>query len=409
MISKRQNFLFVAILFAGMTLQAQDVNSTKPKKQTDVIDIPQTNKDGSKIQFTIIKDNGALDVKNQYKSGTCWCFSTQSFLESELLRMGKGNIQLSEMFVVHNMYLQKAIHYVRYQGHTQFGEGGEPHDVINAVREFGIVPASAYVGLPDDQIHNGQMKPEMGEMDAVLKAMLDEINKLHDGKLNPNWFNAFKGALDGYMGVPPTNFTYEGKNYTPQTFAQYLGINPDDYVEISSFSHHPFYSKFILEVPDNWANAEVYNVPLDELHQIADNAIMNGYTVEWGADVSEPGFAAKGYSIAIVPQMELGNMTSPALKDSIFTNPVPQMEITQEIRQKAFDNLSTTDDHGMQITGIAKDQNGTPYYIVKNSWGTTNYCKGYFYCSASYFLYKTTAILVNKNAIPAALRKKMGL
>jgi len=373
--------------------------------------IPLTNKAGSKYQFTIIKDNGASSVKDQNKSGTCWCFSTQSFLESELMRMGKGKIALSQMFVVHNMYLDKATTYMRYQGHTQFGEGGEPHDVVNTVREYGIVPAEAYLGVPADQMKDGEIKPEMGEEDAVLKAMLDEMNKSaeKEGKLNPNWFKAFQGALDGYMGATPTEFTYNGKTYTPQTFAKYLGINPDDYVEITSFTHHPFYSKFILEVPDNWARGEVYNVPLDEFHQIADNAIQNGYTIEWGSDVSEPGFSAKNYSLAIVPQVEMGRMTAQSVKDSIFMNPVAQLDITQELRQKAFDNLSTTDDHGMQITGMAKDQNGDEFYIVKNSWGTSNYCKGYFYVSAPYFLYKTTSIMVNKNAIPPAIRKKLGI
>jgi len=394
MISRKQTFLFIIGLVCSIAIMAQD----------NAPGIPLTNKAGSKYQFTIIKDNGALSVKNQNKSGTCWCFSTQSFLESELLRMGKGNIPLSEMFVIHNMYLQKAINYVRYQGHAQFGEGGEPHDVINAVREFGIVPASVYIGLP-----KGDSLPVMGEMDAVLKAMLDEVNKLHDGKLSPNWFAAFQGALDGYMGVVPTQFVFEGKTYTPQSYAKSLGINPDDYVEITSFTHHPFYSKFILEVPDNWANSEVYNVPLDELHQIADNAIQNGYTIEWGADVSEPGCSPSKFSLAIVPQMEIGKMTSPAARDSIFMNPVAQLNITQELRQQAFDNLTTTDDHGMQITGMAKDQNGDEFYIVKNSWGTTNYCKGYFYVSAPYFLYKTTSMMVNKNAIPPAIRKKLGL
>ncbi len=366
-------------------------------------DIPLTNKLGSKYQFTIMKDNSATGIKNQFHSGTCWCYSTQSFLESELMRMGKGVIPLSPMFVVHNMYLQKAIHYVRYQGHAQFGGGGEPHDVINSLRDYGLVPASAYIGLPD-----GEAKPEMGEMDDVLLAMLNEMNKLHDGHLNPNWFKAYQGALDGYMGAPPTSFSYNGKIYSPIEFAKSLGLNPDDYVEITSFTHHPFYQKFILEVPDNWAESEDYNVPLGELHQIVDNALENGYTVEWGADVSELYYSER-YSMALVPQMDLSGTSSKEQIDSVFMNPVAQKTITQEMRQQAFDNLSTTDDHGMQIIGIAKDQNGDEFYIVKNSHGTNNYCNGYLYVSAQYFEYKTTSIMVNKNSIPDSIRKKLGI
>ena len=387
--------------------KAQNVTTTNDNANTNTLtlstNLPLTNKLGSNYQFTIVKDNSATGIKNQYHSGTCWCFSTQSFLESELLRMGKGVVPLSQMFVIHNMYLQKAIHYVRYQGHAQFGPGGEPHDVINAMRDYGLVPASAYVGLPD-----GENKPEMNEMDNVLLAMLDEINKLHDGHLNPNWLKAYQGALDGYMGAPPTSFTYNGKTYTPKEFAQSLGLNPDDYIELTSFTHHPFYQKFILEVPDNWAESDVYNVPLDEFHQIVDNALMNGYTVEWGSDVSEPYYSEKN-GMALVPQKELPSSGARESYDSIFISPVPQKTITQEMRQQAFDNLTTTDDHGMQIIGIAKDQDGDEFYIVKNSHGENNYCKGYLYVSAQYFEYKTTSIMVNKNSIPENIRKKLGI
>jgi bleomycin hydrolase len=362
-----------------------------------------TNKKGGGYTFTIVKMLEATPVKNQFKSGTCWVFSTNSFLESELLRMGKGNINLSEMYVVRNEYIQKAEHYIRYHGTTNFGSGGEPHDVMNTIKDYGLIPYEVYTGMPD-----GQTKPKQTEMDAVLRGMLDIMDKLLDGSLNPNWKAAFIGALDGYMGAPPQTFTYQGKSYTPKSFAQSLEINPNDYVEVTSFTHHPFYSSFILEVPDNWANGMVYNVPLDDLKRIADNAVMNNYSIQWSTDVSERGFSFKN-GVAIVPPKDYEEM-SQTEKDSMFSAPAPELNITQALRQQAFDNLSTNDDHGMQIVGIANDQKNTPYYLVKNSWGTDrNDLDGYLYCSIPYFLYKTTSIMVNKRALPKDIASKLGI
>lgn len=363
----------------------------------------KTNKKDGGYTFTMKNSVSSTSVKNQYKSGTCWSFSTQSFLESEVLRNKKMNIDLSEMFIVRNTYIQKAERYLRYQGAVNFGAGGEPHDVMNVIREYGIVPQEVYSGMPV-----GQIKPEHGELDHVLKAMLDAMVKLHDGKLNPNWKAAFIGALNGYMGTPPDVFTYEGKTYTPKSFAQYLGINADDYVEVTSFTHHPFYSQFILEVSDNWSNSLVYNVPLEDMRRIADNALANNYTIEWASDVSEKGFNFKN-GLAIVPEKDFDEMTQ-SEKDSMFTKPGKEKTITQKMRQDAFDNLTTTDDHGMQITGSAKDQAGNDYYLVKNSWGTDkNDLEGYFYCSVPYFLFKTTSMMVNKRAVPKDIADKLGI
>lgn len=363
----------------------------------------KTNKKDGGYTFTMKNSVSSTSVKNQHKSGTCWSFSTQSFLESEVLRNKKMNIDLSEMFIVRNTYIQKAERYLRYQGAVNFGAGGEPHDVMNVIHEYGIVPQEVYSGMPV-----GQIKPEHGELDHVLKAMLDAMVKLHDGKLNPNWKAAFIGALNGYMGTPPDVFTYEGKTYTPKSFAQYLGINADDYVEVTSFTHHPFYSQFILEVSDNWSNSLVYNVPLEDMRRIADNALANNYTIEWASDVSEKGFNFKN-GLAIVPEKDFDEMTQ-SEKDSMFTKPGKEKTITQKMRQDAFDNLTTTDDHGMQITGSAKDQAGNDYYLVKNSWGTDkNDLEGYFYCSVPYFLFKTTSMMVNKRAVPKDIADKLGI
>jgi bleomycin hydrolase len=317
--------------------------------------------------------------------------------------MGKPIIDLSEMFVVRNTYSLKGEKYVRMQGTINFGPGSEFHDAINILRLKGLVPDQVY------PIKGGLTKPEQNEADNVLKAMLNEIIKAHDlGKISANWKDAYEGALDGYYGKLPENFDYNGKKYTPKSFAAEIGINADDYVEIGSYTHHPFYEKFILEVSDNWSWGEIYNVPLNEMQQIADNALSNNFSVAWASDVSEFGFSHKN-GVAVVPLKDKADMNQTE-KDTAFNKPYEEKVITQEIRQAAFDNLTTTDDHGMHIVGSAKDQNGKRYYMVKNSWGNdSNDLGGILYVSTNYFNYKTTSILLHKKAIPADIAKSLNL
>jgi bleomycin hydrolase len=371
----------------------------------------------SGYHFTMVKQLPSTSVKNQYRSGTCWSYSAIAFLESELLRMGKDTFDLSEMFCVRNCYSDKANIYVRFQGKHNFGGGGAAHDVTYVLKNYGIVPEQAYSGLTP-----GDDKPVHGEMDGVLSAYVDAVLKNPNKKLSPVWHQGFNGILDAYMGSVPEKFTYKGKEYTPKSFADDLGLNPDDYVEISSYTHHPFYTQFVIEIPDNWLMHEVYNVPVDEMMQIIDNSIMNGYTVVWGSDVSEKGFSWKN-GVAIVPDKNAQEMAgleqakwekmSDADREKMlykFENPVPEKKITQEMRQLEFDNYQTTDDHGMQFTGIAKDQNGTKYYLVKNSWGSDDHkYKGYFYASESFVRLKTMDVMVHKNVIPKDIRKKLGI
>jgi bleomycin hydrolase len=382
------------------------------------IQAQEVTKENSGYQFSMVKELKGSPVKNQYRSGTCWSFSAISFFESELIRLGKGEFDLSEMFVVRNTYVDKAMRYVRFHGKINFSGGGAFHDAINVMRDYGMLPESIYDGK-----NIGESNHIHGEMDAVMQGIVDAVIKNKNKKLSPVWHKAFVAALDEYMGPYPDNFQVNGKTYTARTYAdELLGLKLDDYVEITSFSHHPFYEEFILEVPDNWTMEKSYNVPLNELTEIIDYAVENGYSVAWACDVSEKGFSWND-GIAIVPEKDYEDLSdlerakwselSPAEKDKLLyhhMSPGKEKEITQEIRQAGFDDYSTQDDHGMHILGIAKDQNGSKYYYVKNSWGTDNNpYKGYLYASESFVKYKTTDIMIHKDAIPKKIAKKLGI
>jgi bleomycin hydrolase len=357
-------------------------------------------------------------VKDQYRSGTCWSFSGISFLESEMLRLGKPEVDLSEMFIVWYSYSEKAKKDVRVHGNLNFSAGGAFHDVTNVIKEYGIVPESVYKGL-----EYGETKHVHGEMDRVLKEEVNAVVENRNRKLSTVWHETIESTLDNYLGKIPENFIYDGLTYTPQSFASnYVGLDMDDYVEITSYSHHPFYSKFILEVPDNWSWDEVYNVPLNELEEIIDYSLKKGFTVAWAADVSEKGFETSNKGVAVLPAAPAEKMDDTELakwealpekekEKELYKldNVVPELEVTQEMRQVAFDNYQTTDDHGMHIIGTAKNSDGKIFYKVKNSWGDYNQYDGYFYASKPYVNYKTMSIMVHKDAIPKRIREKLEL
>ncbi len=368
------------------------------------------------FQFEVINEVSVTDVKNQYKSSTCWSFSSISFLESELMRLNKGSYDLSEMWIVRNTYDEKAEKFVRMHGSINFTGGGALNDVIDMINKYGIVPDEVYTGL-----EIGESKHIHGEMDNLLKDYVEGVIENKNKKLTPVWKEGYDKILDTYLGNTPEKFKYKGKKYTPVEFANSLGLNMDDYVLITSFTHHPFYEKFVLEVPDNWSWGKAYNLPLDELIQVFDSALTNNYSIAWASDVSEKGFSWRN-GIAVVPDIEYNNLSgsdrekwdklSPSEKETelfSFEKPVKEMQITQDLRQKAFDNYETTDDHGMHIVGISIDQNGKKYYKVKNSWGTDNPFDGYLFVSEAYVKYKTVSALVNKNSIPKEIREKLEL
>ena len=371
---------------------------------------------GQGYQFTEVVTVPATPVKNQAATGTCWCFATTSFMESELLRMGKGTYDLSEMFIVRQKYMnQLQDNYLR-RGEGNIGQGSLSHTFMNAYRQVGIVPEEVYTGINyDSERHNHS------EMVRYIQALADVAVKAKTR--SPEYYKLIDNLFDTYLGKLPEKFTYKGKEYTPKSFAESLGLNMDDYIELTSFTHHPYYVKFDVEVPDNWEHSLMYNLPLDEMMETVDHALTNGYTVCWDGDVSEKGFSFTN-GVAINPEVkkveDLSN-TDRARFEKLgekerleevfkFERPYPEVNVTPEVRQAGFESFVTTDDHLMHVTGITKDQNGTKYYITKNSWGTDrNKFGGYLNMSESFVRAKTIYVMVHKDAIPKAIKGKLGI
>ena len=388
--------LLLTVVIGSQVALAQDilVNSLK---------VNASDKSKESFKFTDVINLANTSVKNQGSSGTCWSYSGNSFLESEMIRIGKQPIEISQIFTARNAYVEKGKNYVRMHGAVTLGDGGSLHDVTNMLKKYGAVPQEVYTGL-----NYGTAKNKFAEMAALTEGLLVAAVKNPNGELTPNWIKAYEAVIDSYLGQVPQNFNYKGKNYTPQTFAkEVVGLNPDEYIEFSSYSNAPYYTKTMLMVPDNWSFDMIYNVRLNDMTDIIDNALKNGYTVAWATDVSEKSFSWKN-GVAYVPTKKVDEMTAEE-KENMFNGPKPEMDITEEVRQKAFDNYQTTDDHGMHIVGVSIDQDGKEYYIVKNSWGATNDYKGYLYVTKNFIKYKSTALMVNKGAIPAAIAKKMGI
>jgi len=401
------NFKQLSVIVLSLTLCVQGQAFAKKKKTTE----PEG------FKFTTVAEVPTTEVRNQESTGTCWAFATTSFIETELIRLGAGNIDLSEMFTVRHAYSQKALRYFRLHGKGNYSEGGQAHDVLNVVKEFGFIPESEYSGnqyQSDYHIHQ--------EMVKSTKAMLDQIVQNPNKNITPVWNKSVNGVLDTYMGTAPEKFETNGKTISTVEFMKQTGFNPDDYIELTSYSHHPFYKQMNLEIPDNWSDDMYYNLPVDELMTVIDNALTNGYSVCWDGDVSEKGFSHRN-GVAILPISNVKDMTNSEIekwdamstkeKNALlykFDKPGSEVKVDQVLRQATFDNYQTTDDHLMHLTGIVKDQNGTRYYKTKNSWAkNSNKMGGYLNMSESYVRLKTVAIMIHKNAIPANIKAKLGL
>ncbi len=365
------------------------------------------------VQFTVVKANPITSIKDQNQSGTCWDYSSLGFFEAELLRLGKGTYDLCESFVAYHTYMDRAEKAIRMHGDVSFSQGGSFYDVLYCMRHYGIVPQEA---MPFPGSLYGDSLFNFNTLDAQASAYVKSIANSKMKKIPLTWKSTLSNIYANYFGELPKTFTYKGKSYTPESFQKSLGLNLDDYVSLTSFTHHPFYSKFVIEVQDNWRWAESYNLPLDEFMTVMESAVRNGYTFAWGADVSETGFSRNG--IATVPAKSYKNdLTGSDAARWMGTNgkhmneadSKDELTITQQLRQTAYDNWETTDDHGMVIYGLAKDSQGKEYFMVKNSWGEYGRYKGSFYASKPYVAYKTMNILINKNAIPKDIRKKLGI
>ena len=375
-------------------------------------------KASNKPVFTTIKENPITSIKDQNRSGTCWDYSTISFFEAEILKATGKTYDLCESFVANKTYMERATQVVRFHGDCQFSQGGSAEDVLATMKKHGIVPEGT---MPFPGSLYGDSLNNFNEFFSLMEPYVAAIAKSSAKKISGQWKVGLQGILDAYLGKCPEEFSYEGKKYTPQTFVKSLGINLDDYVSITSYTHHPFYSAFAVEVQDNWRFPLSYNLPMDEMMKVIDNAIEKGYTVAWGGDVSEDGFTRQGLAYAIDTKkteslqgsdmakwLKMTAAKKKNLIDSLGCN-VPEITPTQELRQERFDNWELTDDHGMLIYGVAKDQNGKEYYMVKNSWGETGEYKGIWYMTKTFIAANTMDFLVNKNAIPKDIRKKLGI
>lgn len=394
------------LTLALLALLATGANAAKPKKAAR----------SNKPVFTTIKENQITSIKDQNRSGTCWDYSTLSYFESEILKATGKTYDLCEAFVANKTYMDRAVQVVRLHGDCQFAQGGSAYDVLHVLKNQGICPEDA---MPFPGSLYGDSLNNFNEFFGQLEPYVAGIAKSTANKISSQWKVGLQGILDAYLGQCPEKFTYEGKEYTPKSFAASLGLNFDDYVTITSYSHHPYYTQYAVEVQDNWRNPLSWNLPMEDMARILENAVMNGYTVAWGGDVSEPGFTRKGLAYFVDTKKAEGlsgsDMArwlklSPAKRTNLIDSlgcKVPELEPTAEQRQQRFDNWELTDDHGMLIFGIAKDQHGKEYYMVKNSWGETGDYKGIWYMTKNYIVANTMDFMVNKNAIPADILQKM--